>query len=117
MDSTLILRIEKAFVCIFSVFILLFCGCLILDLFQFISNPSDYKIVYQKNINDHSWTRNYILQELVAIVSCILILCISVWRLVKPTKNIRLTIYLIYIILIIVGLIGYYKWYLTGYDH
>lgn len=117
MDSTLILRIEKAFVCILSVFILLFCGCIILDLFQFISNPSDYEIVYQKNINDHSWRRNYLWQELVFIIGCFLIFGLSVWRLIKPTKKLRLIVNLLYIILIMAGFIGYYKWYLTGYDH
>jgi hypothetical protein len=117
MNINFIVRIEKAFVCIIILFFLLLFGLLILDLIQFISNPSDYEIVYKKNINDQSWARNYILQELVLIVGSIVIISLSFCILIKSTKKLRLSVYLVYLLLFILGITGYYKWYLTGFDH
>jgi hypothetical protein len=117
MDSEFIIRTEKAFAYIFCTLTLLLLGLLMMDLIQFISDPSDYAIVYQKNVSDDTWSRSYLLQELIFIMSCILVLGLSIWRLITPNKILRLTVDLIYVIVIIIASIGYYKWYLIGFDH
>ncbi len=117
MDSKFIIRTEKAFAYIFCTLTLLLLGLLTMDLIQFISDPSDYAIVYQENASDNTWTRSYLLQELIFIMSCILVFGLSIWRLIKPNNKLRLTVDLIYLIVIIIVSIGYYKWYLTGFDH
>lgn len=57
------------------------------------------------------------LQELVLIVGSIVIISLSFCLLIKPTKKLRLSVYLVYLLLFILGITGYYKWYLTGFDH
>lgn len=117
MDSKFIIRTEKVFAYIFCSLTLLLLGLLTMDLIQFISDPSDYAIVYQKNASDDTWSRSYLLQELIFIMSCILALGLSIWRLITPNKILRVTVDLIYVIVIIIASIGYYKWYLIGFDH
>ena len=117
MDSKTFIKIEKIFVYFFCTFSLLYLILLSLDLFKFISEPSDYAKVYQKDPSDKVWISNYLVQGFLYIGICISIFVLSIWRLIKPYKTLRLILDFIYVIVIIIVSIGFYKWYLTGFDH
>lgn len=117
MDNKNLIRIEIAFAYIFCAFTLLCMISLTVDLFQFISNPSDYAKVYQNDLGDNAWIKDYIIQELILIICCILIFGLSLWRLIKPNKILRLSIIFVYLVIVLAALTGIYKWYLIGFDH
>jgi hypothetical protein len=117
MDNKIFIRIEKIIACLFCALSLFYIILLAIDLFQFISDPSDYAIVYQKYLSDKEWVSDYIIQGIIYIGICLLIFGLSIWRLVKSYKTLRIILNFIYIFVIIAISIGYYKWYLTGFDH
>ena len=117
MDNKTFIRIEKIVVYLFCALSLFYLVLLTIDLFQFISDPSDFAKVYQTDPSDKEWVTDYIIQGFLHIGICVLIFGLSIWRLIKPYKTLRLILDLIYVLVIIAVSIGYYKWYLTGFDH
>jgi glucan phosphoethanolaminetransferase (alkaline phosphatase superfamily) len=117
MDNKTFIRIEKLIVYLFCALSLFYLILLTIDLFQFVSNPSDYAKVYQNNTSDKEWFTNYIIYGFLYIGVCVLIFGLSIWRLFKPNKTLRVILDLIYVFVIIAVIVGYYKWYLTGFDH
>lgn len=116
MNSKIFLRIESTFVNIFCVLTAMYLVILTIDLIQFASNPSDYASVYQKDFGDNTWVKDYIVRELMLVLSCFLIFGLSIWRLIKPNKTLRLTVDFLYIVVIVFASIGFYNWSLTGFD-
>jgi len=117
MDNKTFIKIEQIIVYIFCALSLFYLFLLTVDLFKFISDPSDYANVYQNDPSDKKWVTDYIIQGFLHIGICFLILGLSIWRLIKPYKILRMILDLIYILVFITVSIGYYKWYLTGFDH
>jgi hypothetical protein len=117
MENKISIRLEKAFVYFFIVLTLFLTIVTVLDLRQFIQDPSDYFKVYHKNPSDAKWLKDYIIHDIWRIFSFIVTFALSLWRLFKPNKVLRLILNTLYLIIIVVALVGLYKWYSIGFDH
>jgi hypothetical protein len=102
---------------IFSLFVLMTSIIIITDLIQLYHNPNNYEIVYKKSNSDINWKTDYILKGVIIIVFCFITLGLSIWRLFNPQKWIRVLTNVFYILITLTLILGYYKWYLTGFDH
>jgi hypothetical protein len=117
MENNILIKLEKAFVYFFIVLTLFLTIVTVLDLIQFTQDPSDYYKVYHKNPADAKWVKDYIIQDILRICSFIVTFALSLWRLIRPNKVLRLILNTIYLIITVVTLVGLYKWFSIGFDH
>ena len=89
MDNKILIKIEKVVAYIFCALILLFLIATIIDLIHFIKKPSDCHFVI-KDAGDKEGVASYIIKGFLLIVSSFIILGLSLWRLIKPNKILRL---------------------------
>ena len=102
MDNPIFRKVEKIFAYFFCAMILLFIVLSIVDVIQFINyHPDDYP-------ENMDWKISQIIQRFLIILASILIFGLSLWRLIRPNKVLRLIVDFLCLIVIALLFIAFY---------
>jgi len=96
MNNKTLIKFEKVFAYIYCVLAFVPMLLIFIHWIRFVFNYADYSSAYIKQ------ETNVIIQEVFFFVACGLIFGISLWRLNKPSKILRLIVDVLYLFLIIV---------------
>lgn len=116
MNKQTLMSIEKGIAIFCGIITFLFFVLLIGDMVGFVNHPSEYANVYQRNPTDQSWKMDYLNNELITMGSCLVVIGLSLWRVVRPDKIIRIVSYVMYLVIVIMICFGVYNWAQTGFD-
>jgi hypothetical protein len=116
MNNRILIIIEKISAYIICILVSLFLIATIFDIVNIIKDPTDYRYII-RDTNFNSGIAKYIIKSSILSFCCIILLGLSIWRLVKPNRTLRIIVNITYIALIIVLSIMFYIWYLNGFDH
>lgn len=116
MNNQPLMSIEKGIAIFCCVIAFLFFVLLIGDMAEFVNHPSKYANLYQQDSTDQSWKMDYLNNELITMGSCLGVIGLSLWRVVRPSKIIRIVSYVMYLVIVIMICFHLYNWAQTGFD-
>jgi hypothetical protein len=90
-----------------------------IDIYDFLTDPSEYVMVYHLDTTKRFWQWDYLQGDVLLLVFIIISLYIGIKKLKHGIDNKKWNIifYIIITFVIIFAGLGYYEWYLTGFDH
>ena len=81
----------------------------IIDQIHFVHHPEDYPKV-------GNYLNGYLEKGILIIIGLTILIVLSIWRLIRPNRILRIILNSLYLILFIGLSIMYYIWYLNGFD-
>jgi hypothetical protein len=106
MKSSIFLTIEKivSIIFIIAIILLLIPNCIYLT--QLVKNPINSIYANRLDVNDFEAVNDQIIRSSINLGFFFLVLLLSLWRLIRPNKILRVIVDVLYILIIIIITIG-----------